>query len=79
MEQTSVAGSMKRRVKYDTEHDLNQAAESGVEYLSKDEWKNHLGKVRVAMEGAAKELDFIEAARLRDAMKNIELQINSKP
>lgn len=78
MEQTSVAGSMKRRAKYDTEHDLNQAAESGVEYLSKDELKNHLGKVRVAMEGAAKELDFIEAARLRDAMKNIELQISKK-
>ncbi len=78
MEQTSVAGTMKRRQKYDTEHDLNQAAEAGVQYLSKDELKTQLGKVRVAMESAAKELDFIEAARLRDAMKHIELEISKK-
>ncbi|MGB0369087.1 MAG: UvrB/UvrC motif-containing protein [Flavobacteriales bacterium] len=43
--------------------------------MSKDELKKQLGKTRVAMEHAAKELDFIEAAKLRDEMKAIEVQI----
>lgn len=78
MNQTSVAGSMKRRAKYDIQEDLNQAAESGIEYLSKDELKARLGQTRVLMEQAAKELDFIEAARFRDEMKALELQISEK-
>ena len=77
MSQTSVAGSMKRRAKYDIQVDINQAAEEGIAYLSKDELKKRLGQTRVFMEQAAKELDFLEAARLRDEMKKIELQINS--
>ncbi|MBP9151141.1 MAG: excinuclease ABC subunit UvrB [Flavobacteriales bacterium] len=76
MGQTSVAGDMKRRAKYDIQVDINQAAEEGVAYLSKDELKKRLGQTRVFMEQAAKELDFLEAARLRDEMKAIELQIN---
>ena len=79
MSQTSVAGSMKRRAKYDIQSDINQAAEAGIEYLSKDELKKRLGQTRVLMEQAAKELDFIEAARYRDEMKMIELQIEGKP
>jgi len=77
MSQTSVAGSMKRRAKYDIQVDINQAAEEGIAYLSKDELKKRLGQTRVFMEQAAKELDFLEAARLRDEMKKIELQLNS--
>lgn len=77
MNQTSVAGDMKRRAKYDIQVDINQAAEAGIEYLSKDELKKRLAQTRVQMEAAAKELDFIEAAKLRDEMKRIELQIGS--
>ena len=64
-------------MKYDVQSDINQAAEEGIEYLSKDELKTRLGQTRVLMEQAAKELDFLEAARLRDEMKMIESQINS--
>lgn len=78
LEQTSVAGSMKRKAKYDIQEDLNQAAEAGIEYLSKDELKNQLAQTRLKMERAAKELDFIEAARYRDEMKALELQIEGK-
>lgn len=78
LEQTSVAGSMKRKAKYDIQEDLNKAAEAGIEYLSKDELKNQLAQTRLKMERAAKELDFIEAARYRDEMKAIELQIEGK-
>ena len=77
MGQTSVAGSMKRREKYDIQADINLAAEEGTEYLTKDELKKQLQQTRVQMEHAAKELDFIEAARLRDKMKSIELQITT--
>lgn len=77
MSQTSVAGDMKRRARYDVQVDINQAAEEGIEYLSKDELKKRLAQTRVFMEQAAKELDFLEAARYRDEMKRIELQINS--
>jgi excinuclease ABC subunit B len=75
MSQTSVAGSMKRKMKYDIQSDINQAAEEGIQYLSKEELKTQLQQTRVQMEGAAKELDFIEAARFRDEMKAIELQM----
>jgi excinuclease ABC subunit B len=75
MSQTSVAGSMKRKMKYDIQSDINQAAEEGIQYLSKEELKIQLQQTRVQMEGAAKELDFIEAARFRDEMKAIELQM----
>lgn len=78
MEQTSVAGSMKRKAKYDIQEDINKAAEEGIQYLSKDELKTQLQRTRLLMERAAKDLDFIEAARLRDEMKAIEVQITGK-
>ena len=58
--------------------DINKAAEEGIEYLSKDELKTKLQRTRTLMEMAAKELDFLEAARLRDEMKALEVQIAGK-
>ena len=78
MEQTSVAGTMKRKAKYDIQEDINKAAEEGIQYLSKDELKTQLQRTRLLMERAAKDLDFIEAARMRDEMKAIEVQIAGK-
>jgi excinuclease ABC subunit B len=78
MNQTSVAGSMKRKAKYNMEETLDKAAEEGIEYLSKDELKKKLQRTRTLMEMAAKELDFLEAARLRDEMKALEVQIAEK-
>ncbi|MFM1875918.1 MAG: Excinuclease subunit [Bacteroidota bacterium] len=78
MEQTSVAGTMKRKVRYNMDETVNQAAEEGIEYLSKDELKKKLQRTRTLMEIAAKELDFLEAARLRDEMKALEVQIAGK-
>jgi len=78
IEQTSVAGSMKRKPKYNVQHDLDKAAEEGIRYLSKDELMHQLRHTRKQMEAAAKQLDFIEAARLRDEMKALERQIKEK-
>jgi excinuclease ABC subunit B len=78
IEQTTVAGAMKRKERYNIQTDINQAAEEGVQYLSKDELKKRLAQTKSAMERAAKELDFLEAARLRDEMRELTLQIEGK-
>ncbi len=72
MEQTTVAGTMKRKAKYDIEPTLSKAAETGTAYLTQDELKDRIARTRKAMEQAAKDLDFVEAARLRDDMRELE-------
>jgi len=47
---------------------INAAADPLVRYLSDEQLKKLLDQSRRAMEKAAKELDFFEAARLRDEM-----------
>jgi excinuclease ABC subunit B len=47
---------------------VSLAAEAVAEYMSADELKKKISNIRKAMETAAKDLDFIEAARLRDEM-----------
>jgi excinuclease ABC subunit B len=51
---------------------LNMVAESPMEYTTKAQIDEQIASIKKAMEKAAKELDFIEAARLRDMM--FELQ-----
>jgi excinuclease ABC subunit B len=48
------------------------AADPVVQYMSKDEIKKQITKVKNQMLRAAKELDFQEAARLRDEMQGLE-------
>ena len=52
-----------------------KAAEAKNRYLSKDEVEKKIRETRKAMEAAAKELDFIEAARLRDEIKSLQNQL----
>ncbi len=77
MEQTTVAGTMKRKAKYDIEPTMSKAAEAGATYLTQDELKDRIAKTRKAMERAAKELDFVEAARLRDEMRELEKAVRT--
>lgn len=51
---------------------MNVAAESPMEYQTKQSLEKQIAETKKAMEKAAKELDFIEAARLRDIL--FELQ-----
>ena len=44
------------------------AADPVYEYMSKEQLEKAIKKAQKDMEAAAKELDFIEAARLRDEM-----------
>ena len=59
---------------YETQkaEDIQHAAEPDMEYLTMDQIQKLIRDTRKAMEAAAKELDFVEAARLRDRMKSYQ-------
>lgn len=52
-----------------------KAAEKEAEYLSKPEIEKRIRDKRKAMEKAAKDLDFMQAARLRDEIKALQGQV----
>jgi excinuclease ABC subunit B len=59
----------KEKVNYYTGDDrINLAADPVVKYMTKEALEKSIDKTKKAMQNAAKELDFIEAARLRDEM-----------
>lgn len=67
LEQTMVADSKKSTKRYYIEdEEKSLAADPVVAYLNTEELKKMVDRTRKAMEKAAKELEFIEAARLRD-------------
>jgi excinuclease ABC subunit B len=51
-----------------------RAAEPDLEYLTKDQIEKLIRTKRKAMEKAAKELDFMQAAKLRDDIKMLQEQ-----
>jgi excinuclease ABC subunit B len=69
--QTSVADSKKDGKNYYIPDEKTLAADPVLEYLSKDELKRMADKTKKQMEKAAKDLDFLEAARLRDEYQNL--------
>ena len=62
-------------VEYELGHTLNAAAEPETAYLSKNEIEKLIREKRKAMEKAAKDLDFMQAAKLRDAIKALQEQL----
>lgn len=76
--QTVVAGSTEKVQKaYVESENFNIAADPVVQYMNKDQLDKTIVKTRKAMEKAAKELDFIEAARLRDEMFALQEKLKS--
>jgi excinuclease ABC subunit B len=63
---------------YTEPENISIAADPVVQYMNKDELKKALHATKKQMEAAAKALDFIEAARLRDEMYAIEKLIEQK-
>ena len=61
-------------MEYELGHTLNVAAEAETAYLSKTEIDKLIREKRKSMEKAAKELDFIQAAKLRDEIKKLQDQ-----
>lgn len=77
--QTKVADSKKSAKKYYVEdEELTLAADPVVAYLSKDELTKMADRTRKAMEKAAKELEFMEAARLRDEYMALQKMIEER-
>ena len=54
------------------DYEVNVAADPIVAYMDKDSMKASIEKCRAAMGKAAKDLEFIEAARLRDELLKLE-------
>ena len=59
-------------VSYQYEEHLKKVAEEASAYLTKPQIEKKIRETRKAMEAAAKELDFIKAAQLRDEIKMLQ-------
>ncbi len=79
LSQTGVADKKKgTKKKYYVEPEQTVAADPIVSYMDKDQLQNLANQTRKKMETAAKDLDFMEAARLRDDLMEIEKMIEKK-
>lgn len=72
LRQTGVADKKKGAKKYYIEEEQTLAADPVVAYMSKDQLTKLANETRRKMEKAAKDLDFMEAARLRDELQGVE-------
>lgn len=63
---------------YAESEEINVAADPVVQYMSAEELKKQITKIKSAMLRAAKEMDFAEAARLRDEMYSLEKLLKEK-
>ncbi len=72
MGQTVVADSRKEHEKAYVEKEAGIAADPVVQYMNRQAIQEAIAKTKKEMQKAAKQLDFIEAARLRDEMKGLE-------
>ncbi len=79
LSQTKVADSKKAGRKYYVENEeKSMAADPVMAYLSKDELTKISDQTKKAMETAAKELDFMKAAQLRDEYLALQKMIEEK-
>ncbi len=72
LRQTGVADKKKGAKKYYIEEEKSIAADPVVSYMSKDQLQKLANETRRKMEKAAKDLDFMEAAKLRDELLEVE-------
>jgi excinuclease ABC subunit B len=76
--QTSVVDSKKLTKNYYIPQESSIAADPVIAYMSKPELEKMVQKTQKQMEKAAKELDFIEAARLRDEFFELKKLLDAK-
>jgi excinuclease ABC subunit B len=63
-------------VEYELGHIMNAAAEPETAYMSKPDLEKLIREKRKAMEKAAKDLDFMQAAKFRDEIKALQSKIH---
>jgi excinuclease ABC subunit B len=76
LSQTKVADGSKAPEKYKEEHSV--AADPVVAYMKPEQLEKAIAQTRRQMEKAAKDLDFMEAARLRDEMFELQALLDKK-
>ncbi|MCJ8166997.1 excinuclease ABC subunit UvrB [Pontibacter sp. E15-1] len=78
-EQTTMADSIKREVKiYAGAEDVSIAAEPVIQMMKRDELEKLIKKTEKQMEAAAKDLDFLQAAKYRDELSELKNLLKTK-
>lgn len=77
MEQTSVADAKTRRI-YVEPDEVHIAADPVVQYMGKTDLEKLIQETQRKMESAAKDLDFLEAARYRDELTQLKEKVAEK-
>ncbi|WP_018476799.1 excinuclease ABC subunit UvrB [Pontibacter roseus] len=78
-EQTSVADNKKKEVKiYAGPEEVSIAAEPVIQMMKRDELEKLIKKTEKQMEAAAKDLDFLQAAKYRDELAELRQLLKSK-
>ncbi len=72
------SGNTNKKTQYSIPDEATFAAEPVVQYMSGEQLKKAIEKTKKEMQKASKELDFIEAARLRDEMYGLQKILNEK-
>jgi len=79
MESTFVASKNKKEPNYYIEpQDITIAADPIIAYMTKPQMEKNLKETKSQMEKAAKNMDFMEAARLRDEMYALQKLLQEK-
>lgn len=78
LQQTGVADKKKRTKQYYIEEEQSIAADPVISYMTVEQLKKLANETRQKMEKAAKDLDFMEAARLRDEMLELKKMMKKR-
>jgi excinuclease ABC subunit B len=77
MEQTSVADSKVRKMYVEPE-EIRIAADPVVQYMGKNDLQKLIAETQRKMEAAARDLDFLEAARYRDELAQLKERLKGE-
>ena len=81
-ERMSMMGTLKSEARskgfYTEPEEIHVAADPVVKYMDENALKKAIENIRKSMEKAAKQLDFIQAARFRDEMYELEKLLEKK-
>jgi excinuclease ABC subunit B len=79
MQQTTVADSRREAKPYYVESDTQTlAADPVVSYMTREDLEKLIGQTQKLMEKAAKDLDFMQAARLRDELADLKRMVRER-
>ncbi len=79
MQQTTVADSRREAKPYYVEADTQTlAADPVVSYMTREDLEKLIGQTQKSMEKAAKDLDFMQAARLRDELADLKRMVRER-